>query len=284
MSYYSGNAPFSYPDQGFCCIHRKKRLRNDLMPCPDQPGRFQCLPHKECRQVELAVCRRHNRKRNVLQMRQVAPGEWECLREFECRPPGPLNGGAGMLNSGTREQGGEVAQSSQTWSPSGNEFNQSAVPSAHFAPRAWGAPHAATGASKSSPKTVWCARHGKRILLHQCNPEEESCYCCIDSDLCLSTPLDALVDLEARGCKELLCSKHNTLRSVGFLELCDTKSEYRCIAGHACRHTTLQFVAPERRDEGGPQEARDNHDSLFEHTAHLPSDNQPAQSASSFFL
>ncbi|KPI88970.1 hypothetical protein ABL78_1936 [Leptomonas seymouri] len=43
-----GSRSSSGADGGFCSLHGKRRTRHDLIPWSQQPGKFRCLPQKEC--------------------------------------------------------------------------------------------------------------------------------------------------------------------------------------------------------------------------------------------
>lgn len=239
-------------DSAFCYIHRKKRLRADLMPVGDGSGRLRCLPNKECRFVEVVVCRKHRRRRNAAQMRQVEPGVWECTADFECRGPGNNNnnnmhrhqrlGGRPVERHGG-EGGGQSA-----WAPS-------AASAGGVRP---GIRRDRNGAPIMVHKQVWCVRHGKRLQSNQCAAEEETCRVCVDKSACLSTPLDTPEDLHGQGCMEVLCREHHTLRSVGFVELAPDRTGYQCVKGHPCRWKTLQHV-DKREDDKNARPASAGH-------------------------
>lgn len=247
----------SYGDQGFCYVHRKKRLRADLQSLGDGTARMRCLPSKQCRAIELVVCRKHGRKRNIQQMREVGPREYECTREYECRPPG--SGRSGHRLGGRPVEGGSHQSQATVWGPSAAPAGVAQSGAAAIRP---GVRRDRSGAAVN--KQVWCVKHGKRVLSSQCTLEEECCYLCRDKSLCLSTPLDAPPDLQNRGCSEVLCQRHHTLRSTGFMELNDDKTGYQCVAGHPCRFPTLRNAASEPVSEGAKEgEAASASDGLF---------------------
>lgn len=283
-------------DQGYCAMHRRKRLRADLMPWADHPGRSRCRLQKEChgaggglgggrggggggrdRRVgmagsDMATCHLHNRRRKMNQMREVRRGVWECLPNFPCRqfgnapngrPTGamatgmrgfsPFQGGRrrggggggrggrlgprfGESRRGAGGGGGERPDGSNAamWAPSGRAGDGTGRRHRGRKARRAGRPGTVPG-----DRRIWCARHGKRIFASQCEFVQDSCYICSDATQCLSTPLDAPADLLEKGCAELLCMKHHTLRSAGFVELNVEKTGYQCLAGHACRGVTL---------------------------------------------
>ncbi|KPA84564.1 hypothetical protein ABB37_01099 [Leptomonas pyrrhocoris] len=43
-----GSRPSYGADGGLCSLHGKRRAMHDLIPWSQQPGKFRCLPHKEC--------------------------------------------------------------------------------------------------------------------------------------------------------------------------------------------------------------------------------------------
>lgn len=348
-------------EYGFCYVHRKKRTRADLVPSPDVPGKWRCLPSKECR-TELVTCRRHGRTRNPAQMKQVSPGVWECTANMECRGAG---GASSHYSNGAptgtgRSVSSGIARSSDTdgfsrpshlhnrhnggspfaWSPSLHQGSATSSsnpqrPPVHSAPlsgyapggspsstlgesgrreedgmmqtsgasnsgmssartnedgakeemhtdrstvsrgnphgqamsvnndgmfhhrehlvkkrgsgysevplfflhRAGKAPVGGAGSFLAHP-TVWCAQHGKRVRQAECQMDDEHFPICADPSSCLSTPLDSSKDLRLRGCEEVLCCRHRTLRSVGFVELTADHQGYQCLPTHKCFFST----------------------------------------------
>lgn len=244
-------------EMGFCSLHRRKRTRVDLTPLDGHSGQMRCKTHKECRlrtETETVVCALHNRKRNINQMKEVRKGIFECLPQFPCR--GQFNEASGVQShasgqhphhavpqKGSRPQhvAGEThvpTFGGVTWAPTTNRGkNVVAAGSSDWA---------------QVDHKRWCARHGK--LTSQCELMKDCYYVCYDSSVCLSTPLEMSSDLLAKGCKELLCSRHNALRLVDFLERAPDKMSYHCIAGHRClgvlgvHHETLpgQEIQPAR--------------------------------------
>lgn len=232
-----GDGGYNPPDQIYCSVHGRKRLKVDLMSTED--GRWRCLPNKECRQD--VVCRLHGRRRNPLQMRQVEPGVFECSPPHECRTQ--LVGQRQRL--GGRPVENAASPSMNAWAPvssaKGGEEGQPpypVVPGMRRDREGGALPHQMP-IRPTHVKQVWCSRHGKRLPETKCVQEEELCHICSDSSECLSTPLDLPADLLGRACEVVLCSRHNALRSVGFVELSEDRSGYRCVPGHRCRYPTL---------------------------------------------
>lgn len=375
-SHLSGRGSTSFrrgggSEYGFCYVHRKKRTRADLIPSPDVPGKWRCLPSKECR-TELVTCRRHGRTRNPAQMKQVSPGVWECTPNMECRGAGvasshyssgvstglgrgvssgikrssdtegssrsslhnrhhggspfawspslhqgslttpsnlqrppvlspPLSGDApdgftsGTLGEGGRREEDGVNQTSGASNPgmssartneervkeemhpdlrtgSRDDHHRQAISSNNdrmfnrrehlmekrgggysgaplfFLHRAGKAPIGGAGSFLAHP-TVWCARHGKRVRKAECQTEDEHFPICADPSSCLSTPLDSSQDLRLRGCEEVLCCRHRTLRSVGFVELTADRQGYQCLSTHTCFFSTSSPPLGKRRLE-----------------------------------
>ncbi|KEG14751.1 hypothetical protein DQ04_00321200 [Trypanosoma grayi] len=215
---------------------------------------MRCKPHKECRQrneTEMVICSLHNRRRNIHQMKEVRKGIFECLPQFACRgqfsdstaaastAPVPVSAPASYVlpPKGSRPQQapGEARFTPSVnvaWAPTSNRARNVGLVTSND----W---------VQTDHKT-WCARHGK--LTSQCELIKDCCHVCYDASLCLSTPLELPADLSMKGCKELLCSKHNTLRLVEFLERTLDKMGYICVAGHRCRGTLInqQEVLSER--------------------------------------
>lgn len=207
-------------------------------------------------------------------MREVTPGVWQCLDTATCKSSGsgtgvaagqggmmPGGGGGPVRRGGRRENrrgnygpynaGGNANSRRQgqrrdrsareprydyanasAWTPSagttvvvGERANKGAGPRAFLAER-----------------KVWCVLHGKRLPASQCEFVQDCCYICLDSTTCLSAPLEPTTVLLDRGCAELLCSKHHTLRNTGFVDIGEKATVYHCIDGHSCRGTTLPHL------------------------------------------
>ncbi|ESL10746.1 hypothetical protein TRSC58_01515 [Trypanosoma rangeli SC58] len=252
-------------EMGFCSIHRRKRTRVDLMPLDGQTGQMRCKFHKECRQrveTEMVICSLHNRRRNINQMKEVRKGIFECLPQFACR--GQFNEAAVSTSHAP------VPHPHYVLPPKGSrpqqvfgETHSAPLTNVNWAP-AFNRPRTA-GVVTSSDWTqadhkTWCAKHGK--LTSQCELIKDCYYVCYDASACLSTPLELPSELLLKGCKDLLCSKHNALRLVDFLERTPDEKGYQCTPGHRCRGTLVN-----------------QHDAVTEQTL------QPAREAvSSFFV
>ncbi|KAF5223177.1 hypothetical protein C3747_269g38 [Trypanosoma cruzi] len=238
-------------EMGFCSVHRRKRTRVDLIPLDGQTGQMRCKFHKECRQraeIEMVICSLHNRRRNMNQMKEVRKGIFECLPQFACR--GQFNEASlptthanvshpphVLPPKGSRPQQvfGEAhpaLSASVTWTPTFNRpRNAGVVISSDWA---------------QADRKTWCAKHGK--LTSQCEFIKDCYHVCYDASACLSTPLELPSELLVKGCKELLCSKHNALRLVDFLEKTPDEKGYQCAVGHRCRGTlaTRRETVPEQ--------------------------------------
>lgn len=271
---------------GYCALHHRKRMRSDLMPWHDQPGRSRCRGGKECRARDgqesvgaLVLCRIHRKRRKSYQMIPVSAGVWECPAHASCTrfgvvgAAGGAGGGggayagrgrrtraasgasmplrravgagasalrrAGANAPGSGRRGGRVwlnaARASHTkrarddaatasWAPvrAADATDRPRPPAARsLLPTSDGVAAVRGTARMPMDKKVWCARHGKLLLSSQCYSVDGFCYVCYDAGFCLSTPLDAAGELMGKGCAELLCVRHRTLRSVGFLERVD---------------------------------------------------------------
>nr|CCC95908.1 unnamed protein product [Trypanosoma congolense IL3000] len=232
-------------EMGFCSVHRRKRARADLVQADDNPGHMRCKSHRECRkrnETEMVICSVHNRRRNISQMKEVRKGIFECFPQFTCRaqlndsgapPPAPSSNAqlsAPPYNQATKgsrsQQGAREYQTGpavgQPWAPTTNR------------PRNGNTVHSYDWAH--ADRRTWCAKHGK--LTSQCVLIKDCCYVCHGESACLSTTLEPTSELMAKGCKELLCSKHNALRLLEFLERTPDKLGYQCVVGHRC-HGTL---------------------------------------------
>ncbi|SCU66249.1 uncharacterized protein TEOVI_000713600 [Trypanosoma equiperdum] len=256
-------------EMGFCSVHRRKRARADLVPLDNNPGHMRCKNHKECRQrteVELVLCSVHNRRRSITQMKEVRKGVFECLPQHTCRgqfndsgiqSPAPPSSNANAVASsyGIPQRGSRPQQGPR-------EHHPAPTVSVAWAPTSSRSRHDnLVGSSDWAQvdRKTWCARHGK--LTSQCELVKDCCYVCYDESTCLSTALELASDLMAKGCKELLCSKHNSLRLLEFLERTPDKLGYQCVAGHRCRGTldSCRESAPER----GAHPTRDAVSSFF---------------------
>ncbi|CCW62730.1 unnamed protein product [Phytomonas sp. EM1] len=257
----------STAEVGLCSMHRRKRLRVDLIPCEEQPNRLRCNPRRECHfkdSVEYAVCDVHNRRRNINQMKEVRKGVWECLPEHLCRQHGNTSAANARANglptetpfgqpfSGRRRARNERyvndASNVMSWAPSATPLpapSQQAQTSGSALLDEAGAHQLdsnrrlGTGRGLAAERKVWCARHGKLLYINQCEALQDSCYVCRDSSLCLSTPLDPPSTLMEKSPMEVLCIKHHTLRLADFVDLNTDKTGYQCQRGHACRISTL---------------------------------------------
>lgn len=212
---------------------------------------------------ELALCRLHRRRRPISVMRQVGPGVYECVEGSRCRQTRdrPLRGGFDRRGRMRGDQRGPSAlyrvahdrdrrrllrrgERGVLQQPQDQRFYEANA-------LAW-MPSAGAGASGGGglrrrygrvERKVWCALHGKSLPLSLCEFVQDSCYVCRDPSTCLSTPLEEDTNrLVSRNCPELLCSRHRTLRHVGFLELNEKKVAYQCVAGHACRGVTVPHL------------------------------------------
>lgn len=272
-------ADFSSPENGYCLLHRRKRLLSDLVPMEGGARGFRCDPSRECfqrQEIEEATCHLHNRRRKVTQMREVRTGVWECLPTSLCRQFGngpmgvpvvaPVGGGAvgGGVGRGrdrdylpaSRKGRYEGPEAASPWAPTAP--SRPVQLQKHAGPGEAEDPDQADGTNPygdrvggrdagvlfrpsrgNLEKKVWCARHGKHLPASECDSIGDCCFICADNTLCLSTPLDDTAALQERECKELLCTRHNTLRSVAFLKLNDDRDGYQCVRGHACRGVTL---------------------------------------------
>jgi hypothetical protein len=349
-----GSRSSSGAEGGFCSLHKKRRARFDLIPWGQQPGKFRCLPQKECQMVrdkrhmgserggrmergrgvggyggtglrgrattslrgrggmmrergmrgrgvmrargmgrggdfrmasdrrdrgsrgDSALCRLHRRRRPTALMREVGPGVYECVEGSRCRQTldRPLRGGLerrGRLRGGLDQRGPSAlhrgVHDRDRRRPVPRRGDRPGQPPQdqrfYDANAAAWTPSAGTGASGAGrvrrrygrvERKVWCALHGKSLPVNLCNFLQDSCYVCRDPSTCLSTPLEEdATRLVQRSCPELLCSRHHTLRHVGFLELNEKKVAYQCVAGHACRGVTVPHL---RQDPATVEETK----------------------------
>ncbi|CCW70562.1 unnamed protein product [Phytomonas sp. Hart1] len=257
----------STAEVGLCSVHRRKRLRADLIPWEEQPNRLRCNPRRECHfkeSVEYAVCEVHNRRRNINQMREVRKGVWECLPDHLCRQHGhtgtanvrvnglPTETPFGQPFSGRRRARNERYPSDSSnainWAPSAAplaaasqqvETNGGAPPDEVGGHLLDSTKRLATYRGVAVERKVRCARHGKLLYINQCEMLQDCCYVCRDSSLCLSTPLDPPSALMEKSPIEVLCIKHQSLRLAEFVDLNTDKTGYQCQRGHACRVSKL---------------------------------------------
>ncbi|KAH8603420.1 hypothetical protein ERJ75_000792500 [Trypanosoma vivax] len=256
-------------EMGFCSVHRRKRARADLTPLDEHPGQMRCKLHKECRQrteMETVMCSLHNRRRSINQMKEVRKGVFECLPQFACR--GQFSDGSvaqpSTSSSATQNAMAPYHLPSRGSRPQqgGRDFQAGTTASAVWAPT-FGRTRVGNAASTSdwtqALRKTWCAKHGK--LSSQCDLVKSCCYVCYDESVCLSTALEPPSELSTKGCKELLCSRHNALRLVDFLEFTSEKTGYQCVPGHSCRGALDS--QPGLLQERGAQPVRDAVSSFF---------------------
>lgn len=210
---------------------------------------------------ESAICRLHRQRRPLSCLREVGFDVFECAEGSRCRQTmdRPMRGMADRRGR-MRELRGPAALHRP---PNERERRRQLRRGERVAPQptdqrfyennasAW-TPSAGTGAGGGVgprrrygrvERKVWCALHGKSLPVSLCEFMQDSCYVCRDPSTCLSTPLEEHTErLLERSCPELLCSRHHTLRHVGFVELNEAKVAYQCIAGHACRGVTVPHL------------------------------------------
>lgn len=131
--------------------------------------------------------------------------------------------------------GGQAGQPPGAGGAGGADAGHGDAAGPRGAARAFGSRRGGYGAERK----VWCARHGKHLYVSECEPVGDCCHMCTNDALCLVAPLEDSAELRHKDCRELLCARHNTLRSVVFLRLNDNKNGYNCAQGHACRWVTL---------------------------------------------
>ncbi|CAJ1032357.1 conserved hypothetical protein [Leishmania braziliensis MHOM/BR/75/M2904] len=213
---------------------------------------------------DTVLCRLHRQRRTARQMREVAVGVFECTEGSRCKQTSDRRIGA-VGGRGTDDRGRFRDQRGPSFVERGAGLRQRQR-RGERAPRppqdqhyedanaaAW-APSAGTvagggGATRRragrAERKVWCALHGKHLPVSQCEFVQDCCYVCLDPSTCLATPLEAPAMLLTRGCAEVLCSKHHTLRSAGFVELTEKPVAYQCMPGHACRGVTVPHMGQE---------------------------------------
>ncbi|AYU81611.1 hypothetical protein LdCL_320012000 [Leishmania donovani] len=212
--------------------------------------------------VDTVMCRLHRQRRSARQMREVGAGVFECAEGSRCKQTGDRRiGAAGGRGADDRgrfrdqrgpsfvERGAGARQRQRRGERAPRPTQDQRYDDANAA--AW-APSAGTGAGGGGParrragkaeRKVWCALHGKHLPASQCEFVQDCCYVCLDPSTCLATPLEAPAMLLTRGCAEVLCSKHHTLRSAGFVELTEKPIAYQCMPGHACRGVTVPHMS-----------------------------------------
>ncbi|KAG5470458.1 hypothetical protein LSCM1_01702 [Leishmania martiniquensis] len=213
---------------------------------------------------DTVLCRLHRQRRTLRQMREVGAGVFECTEGHRCKQSGDKRigaaGGRGAEDRGRiRDQRGPSFVERGAGPRQRQRRGERAPRPPHIqryddaSAAAW-APSATTVAGSGSAarrrtgkaeRKVWCALHGKHLPASQCEFVQECCYVCLDPSTCLATPLEAPTMLLSRGCTEVLCSKHHTLRSAGFVELTEKPVAYQCMPGHACRGVTVPHMSQE---------------------------------------
>lgn len=231
--YRGGGGYNSTVEKGYCAMHNRLRSKADLIPWDERAQAQRCKPSRECRRDEMVFCSIHRRRRAAHQMVEEQPGVWRCKREHPCR----------TRNMNTNDEGRSHGHGNgQDWfasrtDPSVREPQDSARPQRGNQREDRGGGHLAT-------RQVRCARHGKLLNAYMCEEVQDCCFVCKDSSICLATPLDTPSYLLQHDCPELLCARHQTIRSTGFLELSAEKQEYQCLREHRCRYTTLTGRVP----------------------------------------
>ncbi|KAG5470032.1 hypothetical protein LSCM4_02723 [Leishmania orientalis] len=213
---------------------------------------------------DTVLCRLHRQRRTARQMREVGAGVFECTEGTRCKQTGDRRigaaGGRGGDDRGRMRDQRGPSFVERGGGPRTRQRRAERAPRPPHAQRyddgtaaAW-APSAGTGAVGSgaarrrtckAERKVWCALHGKHLPASQCEFVQDCCYVCLDPSTCLATPLEAPTMLITRGCVEVLCSRHHTLRSAGFVELTEKPVAYQCMPGHACRGVTVPHMGQE---------------------------------------
>ncbi|KAG5496121.1 hypothetical protein JKF63_02422 [Porcisia hertigi] len=211
--------------------------------------------------ADTVMCRLHRQRRTIRQMREVGAGVFECTEGHRCKQSGERRtgaaGGRGAADWGrSRDQRGpsfvergagprqRQRRGERAPRPPAEQRYDDANAAA-WAPSAGAGTRGGTAARRRTGKAerkVWCTLHGKHLPASQCEFVQDCCYVCLDPSTCLATPLETPAILLTRGCTEVLCSKHHTLRSAGFMELTEKPVAYQCIAGHACRGVTVPHM------------------------------------------
>ncbi|CAD2216386.1 hypothetical protein AGDE_03234 [Angomonas deanei] len=213
-------------EKGFCSLHRRQRTKLDLIPLEGQPGEFRCKPQRECRHEERVQCNVHKRWRALHHMNEVRKGVWECKKESPCHVSNPSEPHVPRpLVTSTNEFFANPTTNNYNTSDGFNYVNPQGVQHRDY----------------QSNRRVRCAHHGKLLNIAQSREVDDCCFVCREPNVCLSTPLDQPSVLKRNDCGELLCSKHQTLRAVDFLEL--HEQSYQCTKAHPCRNTTLVRTA-----------------------------------------
>ncbi|KAK7199665.1 hypothetical protein NESM_000011900 [Novymonas esmeraldas] len=217
--------------------------------------------------IDGVLCRLHRQRRSIRQMREVGPGVFECLEGHRCKQAGerrlgPAGGRGGADRGRFRDQrgpshidrGADPRLRSRRGErlphgPQDQRYDDGGAalwaPSSGAAGGVGGVVAAARRRTGRAERKVWCAVHGKQLPESQCEFVQDCCYVCLDPSTCLATPLEPPATLLTRGCTEVLCSKHHTLRSTGFVELTEKPTAYQCMPGHACRGVTVPHMVQE---------------------------------------
>jgi hypothetical protein len=226
---------------GFCALHNRRRKIGELCPLPGQPGKFRCLPQRECYQRdggggggnEMVVCSIHGKRRAKGQCLAVSDGVYECLPAFPCH-----TGGMGQVQNRGLDDGapGERPTAAQGAGPADRpvQSNFKAGTTARPMQRLVDAEVGGAGAFEMNAHEVWCARHGKKLPLAVCEQTDATYFACRDAAVCTSGSLEPVPALLLKGCNQLVCAAHGRVRRSRFMALNATGTGYNCVESHAC--------------------------------------------------
>ena len=258
-------------EMGLCALHQRKRAVRDLVPLPGQAGAFRCVPLRECfgkdGDTATVTCALHGKKRNRVQMMEVRAGVWECKAAHQCRFDNVVGGGVGPTAANALGAGpgggdrgvGMTAGATRPGGPGGVGGPGGPGPAAAPLPASnmrtaitavGGGAGRFDGAELSGlAEEVWCTRHGRRLPRAHCVAVYGLFHVCADAARCTANPVEHVAALAAKGCRELICHRHNRARRLPFLEV-DVPADGSMPRGYRCRadHTCANAAAAERID------------------------------------
>lgn len=232
---------------------------------------------------ESAVCQIHKRRRLIFQMSEVSPGVYECTPQSLCRvfasssnpmagvegvagsapapswdptlnPPYAASSGYGAASYGTplapldatatQQQQQQVTSTAAATVGYGgaaieSTYNNNAPPR----PYGYYQQHHHQQQQQQGDDEVWCVRHARRISRESSHTQPDGSRCCVDSSTCFAIPIEMPETLRTGNCTELMCLRHGTMRSLGFLAPAPSGKGYVCGPQHPCRHIGLQRPA-----------------------------------------
>ena len=252
-----------------CALHQKKRRAIDLVPLAGQQGALRCNPKRECFQPgqqapgattvgaggvdpsEWVVCEVHGKKRKKVQMNETQPGLFECKPGHLCRADARLGGAKGYENAGQHNNATGPTAVAAGLAASGPSQMGVGMTAGATGPAIAMSNMRSAGQGTVRPEMlgtselvgrvdeVWCASHGRRLPRSMCKNVFGLFHVCSDPAKCTASAVESVQTLAAKGCEELICSRHNRSRRLAFLRVDEptdgtAPKGYRCRSDHAC--------------------------------------------------